>query len=382
MRGTLATVSRLAAATLVGSISLLGAAHAANEKTYTVANYPVEASAQSAVVAKDKAIADGQSAAFRSLLKRIVPVTAYKQLSRIKAASAADLISGFSVRSERNSATDYIASLDFSFHAPAVRALLEREGIPFVDDQAATVTIVPVLRQGNPAVAANDTSLWRRSWAGLDLNHTVTPVKLAELKSVIHSDTVNMLMEGDDNGLRILTQEYATSLVVLAIVEPDLTGKSMVVTLAGHDAVGPLLLKRTYRISDGDVAYASELAAVVALGVLEGRWKAVKSGISTAGLNSVVGGDTPVWAATATNGGEPVNVVVEFNSPDQWNDMRAQLLDTNGVEAMEIASLTERNAQISMRYPGGASGLAKAVGARGLSLSSIGEIWVLRPSSF
>lgn len=357
-------------------------ADAVGDKVYTIGNYPVEASAASAVVAKDKALAEGQQAAFRSLLKRIVPVTSYEQLSRVTSASAADLVSGFSVRSERNSSTDYIASLDFNFYAPAVRALLQREGIPFIDDQAASVTIVPVLRQGNPPVAKADTSLWRRSWAGLDLTHTVTPVTVADLKPVIHADTIKMLMEGDDNGLRILTQEYATSLVVLAIVEPDMSGKSMVVTLTGQDAVGPLLLKRTYRISDGDVAYASELAAVVALGVLEGRWKAVKGGMTANAATPAALSDVPVWAATAGTSGDPVRVVVEFDSPAQWNDMRAQLLDTSGVEGMEIATLSARNAEVSMRFPGGAAGLAKAVGGRGLSLASIGEVWVLRSANY
>ncbi len=360
-------------------------AWAASDKAYTVGNYPVEASAQSAVMAKETAIAEGQTAAFRSLLKRIVPVTAYKQLARLKDANAADLLSGFSVRSERNSATDYIAALDFSFHAPAVRALLQREGIPFVDEQAASVVIVPVMRQGNPPLVSNDTSLWRKSWAGLDLTHTVTPVTLAEFKAVIHPDTVKMLMDGDDNGLRILTQEYGTSLVVLAIVEPDLAGKAMTVTLAGQDAIGPLLLNRGYRISDGDVAYASELAAVVALGVLEGRWKAVKSGltaVSTAPPPSDAPNGGPVWAANTSGSGDPVRVVVEFSNLAQWDEMRTQLLDTNGVEAMEIGAVSARNAEVSMRFPGGVSGLAKAVGARGLSLGTVGEVWVLRPSGF
>ena len=93
------------------------------DAVYTVGNYPVEATAANAVAAKDQALADGQQAAFRSLLKRLVPVTAYKQLTRVSDVKAGDLVSGVSVRSERNSATDYIASLDFSFQADAVRAL-------------------------------------------------------------------------------------------------------------------------------------------------------------------------------------------------------------------------------------------------------------------
>lgn len=106
------------------------------DAAYTVANYPVEATAANAVAAKEQAMADGQQAAFRSLLKRLVPVTAYKRLSTVADLKAGDLVSGVSVRSERNSATDYIASLDFSFQADAVRSALSRQGIPYVDQQA------------------------------------------------------------------------------------------------------------------------------------------------------------------------------------------------------------------------------------------------------
>lgn len=353
-------------------------ASAASDRVFTIGNYPVEASASSAVAAKDKALADGQQAAFRSLLKRIVPVTAYKQISRVSGTKAAALVSGVSVQSERNSATDYIASLDFSFQADAVRSLLSRESIPFVDEQADAITLVPVLRQGNPSVSANDMSSWRKAWQGLDLKNTLTPVTLVELKPVIHNDTVEMLSAGDFGAMRILAQEYATPRVVLAILDPDPSNKKMIVTLAGEDAVGPFLLKRTYRISDGDVAYASELAAVVALGVFEGRWKAIKSQGSLA-ANQGFASERPVWAAAGGNAsGEAVRVIVEFNSQSQWNEMRAQLLDTPGVEDLEIATATDFNSEISLRYPGGAQGLARAVGGRGLTLANIGETWVLR----
>ena len=56
--------------------------------------------------------------------------------SGLPAVKAGDLIEGVKVRSERNSSTDYIASLDFSFQSKAVRDLLRREGIPFIDEQA------------------------------------------------------------------------------------------------------------------------------------------------------------------------------------------------------------------------------------------------------
>ncbi|HPG88874.1 MAG TPA: DUF2066 domain-containing protein, partial [Hyphomicrobium sp.] len=129
-----------AAAVVLAAIGLTAVPHAAEaaraDAVYTIGNYPVEASDKNAVAAKEKALADGQKAAFRALLKRIVPVTAYKQIARLADVNAANLVSGVSVRSERNSATEYIASLDFAFQADAVRNALQSQGVPYVDQQA------------------------------------------------------------------------------------------------------------------------------------------------------------------------------------------------------------------------------------------------------
>jgi Uncharacterized protein conserved in bacteria (DUF2066) len=344
---------------------------------YTVGNYPVEAKAANAVAAKEQALADGQQAAFRSLLKRLVPVTAYKQLTRVSGVKVADLVSGISVRSERNSSTAYYASLDFSFQPDAVRALLSGQSIPFVEKQAPPLTVVTVLLQGNPLTASNDRGLWRRAWSSLDLTHTITPVDIKDLKPSIQTDTVEALLSGQDGALRKLKTDYGTGLVILAVAEPDMASKKLNVTLAGNDAVGGLLLKRTYRITDNDLDYASQLAAVVSLGILEGRWKAVKAGISQAAAPA---SGMPVWEASTGGAGEDVTLIAEFGNSDQWDQMRAQLLDTPGVDALNIGAVTERSADISLKYPGGGRSLASALNPRGLDLINTGTGWVLRPS--
>ena len=118
---------------------------AAAQDVFTVANYPVEGRADNAVAAKDRALVEGQQAAFRSLLKRLVSVTAYSHIARLKDFRAGDLIEGVKVRSERNSTTEYFANLDFSFQAKAVRDLLRREGIAFTDAPAPVVTVIPLM---------------------------------------------------------------------------------------------------------------------------------------------------------------------------------------------------------------------------------------------
>ncbi len=231
---------------------------------FTVGNYPVDADAANAVAAKQKAMADGQQAAFRSLLKRLVPVTSYDRLKRLSALKSSGFLEGVSVRSERNSSTRYIASLDFSFRADSVRTVLQQEGIPFVEEQAREVIIVPVVRNADGTVDTGSAArTWTEAWKSLDLEHSLTPFSLQSLKSQIHTDTLKMAAEGRGGAERILAAEYASPYVLLAIADPDPTTKRLNVTLSGIDAVGGFTLRRAYRVFDGDTAYSMELAAVV-----------------------------------------------------------------------------------------------------------------------
>jgi hypothetical protein len=344
------------------SIAGAAAGAPAADKIFTVANYPVEVQAKDAVTAKEKALADGQQAAFRSLLKRLVPVTAYNRMERLKSAKAADLIDGVAVRTERNSATKYIASLDFSFQADAVRDLLRREGVPFIDVQAPPVVLVPVTRRDPDYQGGGP---WGEAWKDLDLDNTLTPVKLEALRGVIHPDTLNMLVNGTGGAERILAGEYKSEQVVAAVAEIDSAAKRIHVTVAGRDAIGPIFWKRSYRLTDGDTAYAMEFAAVVTLGVLEGRWKA---------MNTDARGGVDALAAP----GVEVLLDVEFNSLAEWNELRRQLLDTPGVEDLRVGAVSARNAEVALKFPGGGPRLASTLADQGLILRNSGDYWLLR----
>ncbi len=338
-------------------------AAAPGDRVFTIANYPIEAEAKNAVAAKDKALADGQEAAFRSLLKRLVPVTSYAQLGRLKGLSTADLVDGVRSRSEQNSPTRYIAAFDFAFQGEAVREVLTREGVPFVAEQAPELLVIPVMQQagaaGAKAAFAPPNSDWNGAWKNLDLENSVSPAKLGTLNPAIHADTVAMIKNGDGSADRIVEGEYKTSLVVLAIAEIDPATKQVHVTLAGHDAVGPFSWKRSYRASDGDTGYALELASVVSLGVLEGRWKALKTGGAVAQ-------------------GQDVDIEVVFDSQDQWNDIRGRVLDLQGVDDVRVGTISARNAQMGLKYPGGGAALAGQLAQQGLTLSQASGQWQLR----
>ncbi len=380
----------LAAVTLAAS-ALAALAASKEDKVFTVGNYPIEARAADAVTAKDRAIADGQQAAFRSLLRRIVPVTAYNRLSRMRAVKAATLVDGFSVRSERNSSTEYIASYDFIFQAEAVRRLLDRENIPFLDRQAPQVTLLPIYRApadpGTPEIYTDTrgSDSWLYAWKGLDLANSLTPLTLASLKQEVHPDAIKAALEGDLAAVRTIAKEYQSDSMLVAILEPDLNQKKVRVTLAGRDAVAPFVLKRTYRLDGPDLTYTAELAAVIAMGVLEGRWKA----INVRGGDRVVlsaGGGSPsditrpqpiVRPGEAVSADGAMKISVEFRNMGEWQQISRRLSETPEISELDVEGLSSRGARITLRYPSGPQNLAVTLAQQGLILRSADQGWVL-----
>ncbi len=392
-RGTLARICALAGTVLLA----LPAQAAPSDAVFTIGNYPVEARADNAVAAKERALADGQQAAFRSLLKRLVPVTAHARLRTVRVAKPGDLIEGIRVRAERNSATDYIASLDFSFQPRAIRNLLQQEGLPFVEEQAPAAVVIPVWRAaaGQPP---KDDPQWTAAWKGLDLEHALSPVKLVPLKAGMQPEALAQLAAGDGNAIRSLVAAVNSELVVVALAEPEPKGRKLSVTLAGRDAVGAFTLKRSYRIDAGDPNYASELAGVVSMGILEGRWKAIAAAGSVAANpppaqmprptpSAPAGfapqpaplpgpGPGPAPAAAAPQAGTMM-VSVEFRGMAEWQDISRRLAATPGIQDLDVAGLSARGARVTFRYPEGPQRLTQALDVQGLSLKNNSGTWVL-----
>ncbi len=360
---------------LVGLLAGLGAglvlvlgckAALADVRVFTIGNYPVDARAQDAVAAKEKAISDGQQAAFRSLLKRLVPVASYKMLASVRQTPAANLISGFAVRSERNSTTSYTASLDFSFDPYKVRDLLRQRGVPYVDEPARVTAVVLVLQpMGLSSASALSPDAWRDAWKGLDLENGLTPVQLHDKPVAVTAEMVKSSMTNPEAPLRTIAVLAKSGQAILAIAEPDVAARRLHVTLSGVDGVGKLLLRRTWRMDASDAPYSAELAAVVAMGTLEGRWKAVHGRAAS-----------PLPAAGAQL--QPVQIYVEFRNIQEWLRIRRQLEDTPGVSDLTIGGLSSSAANVALRYPGGGPALAGTLGQLGIELRGSGGSWVAR----
>ena len=120
---------------------------------------------------------------------------------------------------------------------------------------------------------------WTNIWKGLDLEHALTPVNLQTLRKEIQPSTINALAGGDgtrDPGVSPRT--YRSEHVLIA----DGRARSGCKAPQYHRCRAetpwePSRCRAPTGSMRRDPGYTSELAAVVALGVLEGRWKSTKT---------------------------------------------------------------------------------------------------------
>ena len=357
----------LLAAALALDTGARGPRATAAEAVFTVGNYPVEARADNAVAAKTKALADGQQAAFRSLLKRLVPVTAYQRLRQLPPVKAGDLVEGVKVRSERNSSTDYIASLDFSFQSKAVRDLLRREGIPFIGRAGASGHPRSALARRRRPAAPKDEAAWTNVWKGLDLEHALTPVKLQTLKKEIAPDAVNALAEGDGSAIRTLVAAYGSELRAAGRRRAGYRGQA-----AQRHAHGARRGRR--------------LHAAAGLSPRPGRsrlyQRAGGRGLAGHHRGALEGHQVSRrrrrrWRHRRPAGDSELLIAVQFRGMSEWQDISRKLSATPGIEELEVAGLSARGARVTLRYAEGAERLADALAQQGLSLRNTGGNWVL-----
>jgi hypothetical protein len=66
--------------------------------------------------------------------------------------------------------------------------------------------------------------------------------------------------------------------------------------------------------------------------------------------------------------------------PAEWNELRRRIVDTPGVDDVQIGAVSARSAEVTLRYPGGGQPLSTTLARQGLSLRNDGPRWLLRAS--
>jgi hypothetical protein len=350
----LATVC-LALAALVWAIALAPPAWA--DPLYTVSSVEVDVTDTSASSAKLKAISEAQVKAFAVLLERLGGSDATARLQGLGPADIGRMMDSLSIEQERTGPGRYIARLTIRFLPDKVRAAMAQVDVAFTEDRAPAVIVVPVwLGPDGPEAWTNNP--WRAGWLALDAHDSLVPL-IIPLGDLTDSQTLpaQQALDGDRDALEALRQRYSANTIILAVAAP-LDNATIRATLIGESASGPVDFDRTYT-ADG-VAAAAEQAAREFHSAMLADWRTSR----------------PTVRPTAV---QSIRVAVPVASLEQWNDLRARLVDTPGVSGVDLSSLSARGAVVRLNYSVPFPDLQAELADRRLDLALRGETWVIQP---
>ena len=359
---------------------------------YSIANFEVWAEAKNAVAAKKTALEDGRQFAFEALLKRLTVYTPNRRFPKLSDKDIARLITSLSIKDERNSKTEYLANIDFKFSEPAVKKMLVSHGLTYWDKQAEPVMIIPVVHQSlltpkagelNSILSQED---WVTSWKTLDLGGALVPLRLKERLAIIDDAVLTALLKDDNAARQGLLKAYNNERVVLALLTTSPAKGKVRFTLVGRDGIGDLIYKKDQVVSNEDYVQMADMAAEVALGLLESRLKFTKRSTALGHVTrrkEVLPWQTELQEAAPITGwqgqarGERVVMEAQFQGLRHWQSILRRLRTIEGLEDLKIDKLSARAAEISFDFPGGADALAPALREKGLNLERAGGGWSL-----
>jgi Uncharacterized protein conserved in bacteria (DUF2066) len=348
---------------------------AAEDRPYAVAKLSVDATAKDAVAAKEMAMAEAEQRGIRVVLKRLVPFSAYAQLPDLQQQDVEEMVEGVAVRSEQNSTTRYLATLDVSFNEQAVKQLLQSYGIALSEARAPSISILPLVIEGD-AVKSEGAEGWRQAWTEVDLAHSMTPANILQPRPGLDVQTIKAILAGDARAYASMRSAYGDAPLVIAVGQP-VDGGKFATRLVGADSVGPINFGRSDRIYGGDVKSAARNASAIAFGILENRWKEEQSGAPQV---TAVRHEDGTEVRPGAEAGTARNVVadVEFAGLKDWQDIRARLMNVPGIQALEVNSLSARTASITFDYAGSLGHLQNELGQNGFSFDDRNGTFVLR----
>jgi len=325
-----------------------GRAAPARPDLFSVTGIKIEASAESAISARDVAMAQGRAAAWTKLFHRLTAAANWRKQPALDEKALERLIRGFEVANERRSTTRYLADVSFHFNPNAVRNLLRQSNIAYTETRSPPVLVIPLI--GGAGFDAM--SPWTAAWKDNELQQGLVPF-VTPAPDDPDADLLERpdLTQVDWNALAAMARRYNAGAVILASASEDAKTVQMIeLSPAGRAAAS--------------FAYAQSSFPADAQAVAERAEDAWKS------RNAV---DFTVRSQLVAD--------VQFDSLDDWARIRSGLAAVRSISDVDVMGLTLHEAEISLTYSGRSEQLRDALAQQKLELLDMNGLLTLHQAA-
>ena len=303
---------------------------------FTVEMERVDATAGSAILARDAAMAQGRVQAWTTLYRRLTSNSVWGRQPQLDDNQLLRLIRDFRVTGERRSTTRYLADVSYQFNPAAVRLVLRQFNIAYTETRSRPALVISLI-EGESFSAV---SPWSAAWQDPKFKQGLVPMipvrgTPEDLAVLSQGD----LLQADWTVFGELANRYDAGEVVLAIASSDgNTVQSIEISPEGRTASSFAFAQSTFMAD----------AEAVTDGVAE-TWKA---------RNSLDYGTRGRIVAD-----------VRFNSLAQWARIRSQLGAARAVIDVDVVGLASNEAEIAVTYFGRLEQLQDVLAQQSLILS-------------
>jgi len=339
---------------------------AATAEPYAVKGVKVQASGLKPELARAKAVADGELAAFNRLLRPMTLAEDHVRLPKPEIQSVRGMVRNFSIENETGQGERYAATVTYRFDRDLVRAVLEGASIPFVDSPSPPIVVLPVwMEEGKPHLW-DDPNPWREAWMRLEPEDSLATFArprgdLDDLKAIAATEAVPT----NKAALNRIADIYKAGIVAIAVASVD-KGKRRItvqlVDLANGRATGIGIF------ATGDDAAALDKTAAQVARAIEASWK---RGAVAVEQNAVT-----------------VRMRASIQGLDHWIRIRQALQTMPQVRGLATVSMSAGEALIDLRFAGTAAELRRQLEQAGFKIATEpaaapggAETWVLTAPS-
>ena len=356
------------ASALLMGLCLFSPSLSAQRADLYVVRQPVDATAESAAKAKEKAIAEGQVKAANKIIQRMVLKEDWAKLPKITAQQAGQMLSSISVENERRSTVRYLATLIARFHAQGFRNLLRQAKVRYAETTSNPVMVLPVYQKDGRKMLWDQPTPWRDAWTHLPAQSGLVPLitpfgDLTDMKEVGGSDAILTAPQKLQNiAHRYGAQDY---IIATALESFNQNLKRPVINIR-LDRFGQVskakIIDEPFASSTADAPLESLLFSIALRSkeLIEESWK----------------------KDNLVSSGEDKKLTLQFpmKGLGEWIEVRRRLEEIKLVRAYAVNSLRKSIAIIDLRYQGNINQIKLALQQKGLRLSNSAQansMWLL-----
>lgn len=330
------------------AVSVIVPARAADE-LYTVSGVHVDASASSSAEAADIAIEQGRPRAWQVLYRRLTREEDWPREPALDQPALVRLSLGYVPANERRSTTRYVADVTYEFNPEAVARVLRDANIPFTQQAAHRILLVPMSPGYNNGP-------WTLAFASPSLRDTVVPFSLPDAADAGDLAQLDFDNAGWDAVAGAAAHVSATEAALVQAVYAN--GKVTVNIRRLGQGEAPAQTSVDVPLLQ-TVGTTYPAAAQAAMAAIDDLWKS--------------------RSAVNINARGVLVADVRVDSLDQWGRIQTALAGLENVTSVQTVAMDLGYARLSIAYQGSEDQLREAMSGQGLNLAGRPGAWVITP---